>query len=270
LPVTAVATLEDEKRLVDMIEAGVRVLLDSGVYIITQEHARRHNVSMDVALALAPDQIDGFEDLWSAFTRVVGRYGDQLWGYVELDQGGAANKRVTRGRLEDLGLNPMPVYHPLNDGWDYFDELAERYDRICWGNIVQAEPTTRLRFLATVDERRRAHGGLQWVHALGLTPSEWCNAYGIDSADSTTWLSVLRWGGTDERAQLARLASLPAGYGYQLGDTDPGSTRSDRQALALVRVGTIAAQRAWRHWRAQLAQLGPDATMPAPKGGHLG
>ena len=36
------------------------------------------------------------------------------------------------------GLAPMPVYHPLNDGWDYYDELAGSHDRVCIGNLVQA------------------------------------------------------------------------------------------------------------------------------------
>jgi hypothetical protein len=52
-------------------------------------------------------------------------YADRLSGYTELDQGGRDHKRRTRTRLHDLGLNPIPVYHPFNDGWDYFG--AEQY-----------------------------------------------------------------------------------------------------------------------------------------------
>ena len=61
---------------------------------------------------------------------------------VEVDQGGRENKIKTRARLEKMGLRPIPVYHPLNDGWDYFDYLAENYDRICMGNVVNAEASS--------------------------------------------------------------------------------------------------------------------------------
>ena len=59
--------------------------------------------------------------------------------------------------LEQMGLRPIPVYHPFNDGWDYFDYLAERYDRICFGNVVQADRETRKRLVATAWERHRKY-----------------------------------------------------------------------------------------------------------------
>ena len=61
------------------------------------------------------------------------------------------------GQAESLGLKPIPVYHPLLDGWDYFDELAAQYDRICFGNIVQAPAATRIRLLHTLWERHRRY-----------------------------------------------------------------------------------------------------------------
>jgi len=105
------------------------VLLDSGVYVLASQHADRHSISMDEALCLAPQEIEGFEALFDLYVEIVTKYESRLWGYVEIDFGGCTNKRRTRARLESLGLRPMPVYHPLNDGWDYFDELAQEYDR---------------------------------------------------------------------------------------------------------------------------------------------
>ena len=238
-----------------MFDAGVRVLLDSGVYGLAQDHARRHGVSMDVALGMPPTEMDGFDQLWQTFTAVTKRYGDRFWGYIELDQGGADNKRKTRRRLEDLGLAAMPVYHPLNDGWDYFDELADGYDRICWGNIVHAKSSLRLRMLATMEDRRAAHPDL-WIHVLGLTPNEWCNGLSMDSTDSTEWLSTLRWSGFHERAMLAHLAYMAEDYRYLRGDSAPGSPTSDKAALAMAGVSAAAMQIGWRHWLARLSDVG--------------
>jgi hypothetical protein len=172
---------------------GTPLLLDSGIFNLTNEHMRNHpGIRMDQALALAPDEIDGFETLFNRYVFLAKKYGDRFWGYIELDQGGAVNKRKTRAKLHDLGLDPIPVYHPLNDGWDYFDELAEGYQRICLGNIVQASPETRLRLLHTLWERRRKYPDL-WVHVLGLTPDDTCVTFMPDSCDSSSWMSGLRW-----------------------------------------------------------------------------
>lgn len=170
------------------------VLLDSGVFWLTQRHMRAHpGLSMNDALALPPGQIDGFDWLYETYLKCVARLEPSLWGYIELDQGGAANKRVTRARLEAEGLRPIPVYHPLNDGWDYFDELAENYDRICVGNVVQASQPARKHILATVWERRRRYPGL-WIHVLGLTPNEITSVYPQASCDSSSWVYAIRFG----------------------------------------------------------------------------
>ncbi len=258
LPVNVFGSSGDDDVVLErLIDSGARVILDSGVFILTQDHCRRHGVTMDEALALPPDRIDGFDELMAGYLRLAKRFGDDLWGYIELDQGGAVNKRITRARLEDQGLRPIPVYHPLNDGWEYFDELATTYDRICWGNVVQAKKELRLRMLATLAERRTQYPEL-WIHVLGLTPNEWCNAFVPDSADSSAWLSALRWGGYQERAMLAALSFMDREYRYVLGDTDVGSPTSDKSALAMARVGVAAMQAGWRHWLATMSDLHLD------------
>lgn len=168
------------------------VLLDSGIFNLAMGHARRHRMTMDAALALPPDQLDRWPQLRAAYIATARAYGEKLWGYIELDQGGAEVKRVTRAGLEEIGLAPIPVYHPLNDGWDYFDELASTYDRICLGNLVKASRTDRLRLLRTIWERRRAYPGLKWVHGLGLTVNEFMHAYPLESADSSSWTYQIR------------------------------------------------------------------------------
>src|SRR5260221_33323 len=61
---------------------GKKVFLDSGVFNLAMLHARNHSISHDHALNLAPDEVDGFHDLFDRYVDIVRRYGDRLWGYV--------------------------------------------------------------------------------------------------------------------------------------------------------------------------------------------
>lgn len=149
-----------------------KVMLDSGIFNLAMNHVRVHGTSHDAALRMAPEEIDGFDRLWDRYAHVVSRYADRLWGIVELDQGGAENKPRIRARIEaELGVVPMPVYHPLLDGWDYYDTLATGYDRICFGNLVRANPGVRQRLIFTASERARAYPHL-WTHLLGVYPNQ--------------------------------------------------------------------------------------------------
>ena len=182
-----------QRTLLDKLLDTKTVLLDSGVYWLSTQHANKHDLSMDQALGMAPDKIDGFDKLFENYVTIARTFGDRSWGYIEIDQGGKDNKIKTRARLEKLGLRPIPVYHPINDGWDYFDYIAQRYDRMCIGNVVMADQATRKRLIATAWERRREYPNL-WIHALGLTPSELTTAYPMNSCDSSTWIAGIRWG----------------------------------------------------------------------------
>jgi hypothetical protein len=191
------------------------VFLDSGVYWLSTQHALEHGVSMDEALSLAPEKVSHFDELFDCYVDTVRRYGEHLWGYIEIDQGGRENKKRTRARLEALGLAPIPVYHPLNDGWDYFDELASQYDRICLGNVVRSHGQQRKRLLATAWERRRKYPHL-WIHALGLTPNETTIAYPMNSCDSSTWITNVRYAQHHTTSNAQSMGALAHGFIYSL------------------------------------------------------
>jgi hypothetical protein len=220
---------------------------------------------MDEALAAPPEQLDGFDALFDIYVRTVQEYEQDLWGYIELDQGGAVNKRKTRARLEKLGLRPIPVYHPLNDGWDYFDELCTQYDRICFGNVVQASQQTRRHLLATLWERRRRYPDV-WVHVLGLTPSELVIAYPVSSADSSTFVGQLRYGATSARsyAMADAFGGFDSTFSY-----DPQRDRLElggqRHAVHFLASEARFMQEVLRAQGRDLRVLfGDDAQLPAP------
>lgn len=194
----AVNELEGKKSretLERMLDEGRTVMLDSGIFNLAMNHVRAHGTSHDEALQMAPDEIDGFAQLWDLFGEIATTYADRLWGVVELDQGGVTHKPATRARIEsEFGITPIPVYHPLLDGWDYYDTLAQNYDRICFGNLVQAASPTRTRLIHTAYERARQYPYL-WTHLLGVYPSPMTNALPMrGSMDSSSWLTPVRWG----------------------------------------------------------------------------
>lgn len=192
--VNELTSQKDFDLLKKMFDEGRKVMLDSGIFNLAMNHVRAHDVTHDEGLAMPPEEIDGFEQLWDKYANIVTTYGEQFWGVVELDQGGAEHKPRTRARIEnELGITPIPVYHPLLDGWDYYDELASEYDRLCFGNIVQAASSVRLKLAHTAMERAKDYPYL-WTHLLGLSMSG--PVLGVrmrGSMDSSSWLACVRW-----------------------------------------------------------------------------
>lgn len=243
----------DDKMLLTMENAqamGAHWFIDSGIFWLTNEHKRRHNITMDEALSLAPEDIDGFNELFDKYIGILKLWKDKCWGYIELDQGGRDNKIKTRQRLEDMGFRPIPVYHPLNDGWDYFDYLAERYDRICFGNIVQAPSQVRKRLLATAFQRKQKYPHL-WIHILGYTPSQTMNAFPIDSCDSSSWLSVVRWNGHTPRSMLKAVGHMDERFQYKQGDLSDYP-----KAIAMSAFASHCDMQTWKYHIERQKELG--------------
>lgn len=241
---------------VDLVKSwcddGIKVFLDSGIFNLTMTHARAHNTTMNEALLLAPEEIDGFDALFERYVRLIGILGDACWGYTELDQGGREAKIRMRARLEGMGLRPIPVYHPLGDGVDYFDELASQYDRIAFGNVVQASPPCRIRLMATAWERRRRYPHL-WVHLLGVTPSSLTMAFPPNSCDSSSWLSGVRWGRSFETAMTRPVGDLSSELIPIIGHDDNSAQTALGRALGARQAGFLQA-----NTRLSLAALGAE------------
>lgn len=239
-----------------LIKAGKTIFLDSGIYDLAMRHAEAHGLTHDQALNTAPEDMDNFEALYTKYLSIVGKYGDQLWGYIELDMGGRENKIKTRAKLEAQGLRPIPVYHPFGDGWEYFDELCSKYDRICCGNLVRANAQTRKRLMATIWERKRKYPHV-WIHLLGVTPNQWSNAYPINSADSSSWLSALKWSGYHERTALQNFSEMNLNYRYELG-SDSSSVQGSNKATQMSAYGCYMNERNWRNHFAAVQQAGME------------
>lgn len=242
-----------------MLDAGVKVFLDSGVFSLAWAYARQHGVDIMDAFKMPPEQMPGFPELWAQYVKVIKAREDRLWGYVEIDLGGTDGKRRLRTHLEAEGLRPIPVYHPLGDGWDYFDEVASQYDRLCFGNLADGDRTRRKRIAHTAWERHRAYPDL-WVHLLGFTPNDWLTGLPCDSADSSTWLGGVRWGGEGGTGHLRRVGALPHNYRY----ADAASQAE--KAVLLAAVNSHLQHRTWRRIRRDLDDALGGVAYPASVG----
>lgn len=199
----------------------VRVFLDSGIFTLCADHSRKHNVPLEDVLGMQPAQLDGYEKLKRRYLDLIRRYESRLWGYVELDLGGTDTKRVTRSATEAEGLRPIPVFHPLHDSWEYFEEIITRYDRICIGNIVNASAKTRAIVLTEAYRRRRAIGSNVFIHVLGASPNALITSFRVESCDSSSWNSRLRFPVLNSVNLEGTLKGLPEWFLYEQNG-DPG------------------------------------------------
>jgi hypothetical protein len=229
------------------------VLLDSGVFSLASAYAHVHHVPLSHALTVAPHEMEGFDSLFERYVDLVKRHEHQLWGYIEIDQGGQYHKQRTRARLEGLGLRPIPVYHPFSDEPSYFDELAQRYDRLCIGNLATAPNKVRLRVLATIWQRRKQYPHL-WIHVLGVSPNWWSLAYPMNSCDSSAWLAPLRFPRNVVYVDGYPYDELGPGYRYQLGSDVEGP----RGAHKCVALNAYLAHMQGLTWRSHLRSIHTD------------
>jgi hypothetical protein len=250
------------RALESWLDAGKKVLIDSGIFTTVMTHARTYGLTMPQALSLAPDRVAGFEALFERYVEVIKCYGDRAWGYIELDQGGREHKAQTRAILEgDYGLSPIPVYHPKNDGWAYFDELAAQYDRICFANLVDATPAERRRLFMTAWARKCRYPHL-WIHHLGVSPTDLLYAMPVDSCDCSSWLGGVRWNNLAEKAMGRVVCQLGDAWGYVQG-SDPAGEAGSRKAVRVAAWCEVTNQRNWQIHMQRFGRLGVALYPPA-------
>jgi len=95
-------------------------------------------------------------------------------------------------RLQDLGLNPLPVYHG-GSPTEILEELCEQYNYIAVGGITGARPRSNdlMRNLSAIF--RQINGRVS-VHGFGALDMKMQKSFQWYSADSTTWLNGHRYG----------------------------------------------------------------------------
>lgn len=212
----AVTNIRKKSHIADVarwVKAGKKVIIDSGVFELCQHHAKRNNMTLTAALGLPPEQLDGFPSLMTHYLSIAKSLPPELFALVEVDVGGKEHKRTTRAYLESIGCKVCPVFHPLLDGWEYLDELAEKYPTIFVGNLVDASPALRQKIIGRLISWRERHD--VWIHMLGVTPSPMVVSMPMDSCDSSAWLGCVKFFQTWKASALwNKLGGFDRGMAY--------------------------------------------------------
>lgn len=229
---------KSHEQIRQMADDGDEILLDSGIHTLGEANVKAKGISRQEALAIPPDECPGWAGMSEAYLSLLRLVGDKVWGYVESDQGGATWKREIRKRYHDAGFSPIPVYHPMVDPYEYFDELCEGFDRVAVGNIAFAETKDRLAIVNDVRQRAKRYPHV-WMHGLGYTPDERVIALPWDSMDSSTWIVPLQYPlGMNEKAMGRNVYRLGREFTYDrsVGAADPkGQGAAYRQAGYMAR-----------------------------------
>jgi len=197
-----------------LIQRGVRLFIDSGVFDLAQRTAAERNCTFAEASALPASQVPGFDALRDLYITVLQEFGDVCWGYIELDQGAPDEREARRAELRALGLSPIPVYRPLTDPLDEFVSLLTRYDRVAVGGIVAIPARPKRRLLMSLAEVVRDYPDT-WVHLLGYIPLPPIAHLPFRSCDAAWWKHLAMFAALQPRAALAPIgrlatAALPA------------------------------------------------------------
>jgi hypothetical protein len=157
-------------------------LLDSGAftYLAQKQSGKSVNVDWDEYLTgyikfIKDNDIDEFFELDI----------DSVVGLRKVEE--------MRSRLEiETGKKCIPVWH-FSRGKDYYIQMCKDYDYIAFGGIITDGVSTKeiLKYLPWFTQT--AHKYKCKVHGLGLTCAG-VEKYGLDSCDSTTWISGSRFG----------------------------------------------------------------------------
>lgn len=126
----------------------------------------------------------------------IKRNEEHLGVYANLDViGNPTATWENQKRMEDAGLNPLPVFHFGEDEKEYLPELIKRYDYIGFGGMVKSgELRVYLdrifkRYVCDAQGMPRVK-----IHGFGMTSFSHILRYPWYSVDSTSWVLTSRMG----------------------------------------------------------------------------
>jgi hypothetical protein len=123
----------------------------------------------------------------------VKRWRHWITTYSNLDAiGDAEQTRVNQLRLQDLGLDPLPVFH-TGEPWHYLEWYIERYQYIALGGMVPYALKHRVLMPWLIRAFKMAQGRSVY-HGFGCTAFELLQNLPWYSVDSSTWAMGIRYG----------------------------------------------------------------------------
>jgi len=114
--------------------------------------------------------------------------------YASLDVKGDVDAGLKNlARLESKGLRPLPVFHG-GEPWSVLKDMIVDYSYIALGGIAKAKGTDSTLLKRWLNHAFGLASGKSVFHGFGITSLSALVGYPWYSADSTTWLSLNRYG----------------------------------------------------------------------------
>lgn len=177
----------------------------------------------------------------------VKRYKHLFNTYANLDDiASAENTLNNQHALEDMGLEPIPVFH-VNEDWEVLEQYIEKYPYIALGGMVPYMRYTK-RIMPWIIKAFKLAGDKAVFHGFGATSWEVIKNLPWYSVDSSSWGAGFRYGqvplfdsskGRFFTAQLGNRASCGR-YAYLIRDMgfDPADfwdrSRNDRSKICAI------------------------------------
>jgi len=143
-------------------------------------------------------RVKGVEINVSEYGDFINRYKKNLFCYANLDQRHTEDTLNNQKVLEELGLNPIPVFH--RDEWEdgklsLLDDYLRNYDYVALGGVAgsnKGESYIRAYLDSCFSVIKNYFP--KKIHGFGMTATWILKRYPFYSVDSTDWLSSARWG----------------------------------------------------------------------------
>ena len=104
--------------------------------------------------------------------------------------------------MEKMGLSPLPVFH-YKSPYEHLNHLVEKYDYIALGGLVPLASRKKV-LIQWLDSCFEIIQDKIKVHCFGIFSKEILKRYPFYSADSSSWISSLKYGKLkpDERYKI--------------------------------------------------------------------
>jgi len=123
----------------------------------------------------------------------VKRYKHLFNTYANLDDiTSAENTLNNQHALEDMGLEPLPVFH-VNEDWKVLEQYIEKYPYIALGGMVPYMRYTK-RIMPWIIKAFKLAGDKSVFHGFGATSWEVIKSLPWYSVDSSSWGAGFRYG----------------------------------------------------------------------------
>jgi hypothetical protein len=175
--------------------------------------------------------------------------------YANLDViGNAEATWKNQQRLEDMGLNPLPVFH-TREPWEYLERYIEKYDYVGLGGLVPFAKGRDPVYMAWVLKCFQMAKGKCVYHGFGVTNWTVLKNFPWYSVDSTSWLAGTQYGQVpiwDRKENRIKKIGLYGKEWFELSDMvrkyglDPNvfADRSKYIRNEAIKISSVAYQKA--------------------------